>query len=131
MRWLARTPCLLLLALLAAGCQRLNYDETVTIPTHSVKAVLFSAPKYAQKVTVTITPKGGAVNAYLVKDPDGKYEDPNPTSKPKADEILAEKETDKAEAFTFEANIPAKTAYTLLLYTEKDKAEVRVQVVGR
>jgi hypothetical protein len=121
------------LALLAAGCQRLNFDETFTVDAQGAVARGFTAPRYAQKVTVTVTPTGGPVSAYLVKDPDGKYVDTlNAHNKPPADEVIGSKESlDKAETYSFEANVPAKTAYTLVVYAEKGKAEVRVQVVGR
>ncbi len=127
----------LLAALLAAtGCQKLNYSKTVSVPMAVVReGIIFSPPAYEQKVTVTIEPQSAAVSAYLIKSSNQeaveKFLDTN--KEVPADLLLGSKVSkgDNPETYSFEATVPAKIEYVLLLKGGKKSTEVKVKVVGR
>ncbi len=123
--------CASLPLLLVAGCQPLNYETTYTIPAVGSQSTAFAAPRYAQKIKVTVTAQDGPVDTYVVKDPDGKYGENAPLGKPPAESVIASKTSTKAEEYTLEATVPAKTAYAILLYAHKKKTEVKLKVTGR
>jgi hypothetical protein len=123
--------------LVASGCQKLNLERTVNVPMGLVgDALIFDPPTYKQKVTVTITPESGSVSAYLIKS-DQKdavesalFNDKSPPS----DAVLGSRVStgEGAEEYSFDATVPAKQGYTLLLKGNKKSAtSVKVKVVGR
>lgn len=118
----------------AAGCQRLNYKSSFKLEPLTVREVDFSAPAYEQRVTVTITPTNGAVSGYLIKSADktavGEALD---REKDPAASLLLGSRVSKggAETYSFDATVPAKTPYSLLLKADKKSTEVKVSVVGR
>jgi hypothetical protein len=119
---------------MATGCQRMKEERTVTIAPGGSHALEFSAPSYSQKVTVTVSPSGGSVSAYLVKTSEFSAVDSalDVGKPPPADAVFARKESkDQAEEYSLEATIPAKTEYTLLLRAGPKGADVKVKVVGR
>jgi len=129
--------CLSILAVVlvvVAGCQKLNYEKTVEVPTAGTFEIEFSEPAYAQAVEVSISPDSEPVSAYIVKKSDletarGKCA---PGKAPPADLVLdgkTFKETDSRQDFTLKATIPAKTAYAVLLSGGK-KTNVKVKVLG-
>lgn len=125
--------CLLLLLTamlpLTAGCQRLNDERTVTVPTGTIHSLEYSEPRSQQKVTIQIKSPGAPVTVYLVPKKDSEAAQ-NRLDQGKTPETpLAGKE--KVEEATLEATVPAKTAYVLLLRADKKKAEVHVKVTGR
>src|SRR4051812_25527333 len=118
MRWTLKRSWLALV-LLAAGCQPINFEKTYTLDAGDVKSAAFDAPRYAQKIKVTITPEDGPVEAYVVKDPESKFADIVPLSRPSKELILASKTPTKTEEYTLEAPAPAKTPYAILLYASR------------
>lgn len=117
-----------------AGCQRLNYQKTFTLTPLIVQQIDFSEPAYAQKLAVTIQPTTGSVSAYLVKSADAERVERALQSdkEPPASLLLASRVSrGAAEEYTFEATVPAKTAYTLLLKGGSKPTEVKVSVIGR
>jgi hypothetical protein len=118
-----------LLLLLAVGCQPVNVEKNISIKAGEVRSLGLTAPSRSQKVKVTITPTGGPIDAYIVKDPDGKYGDNPPLNKPPTADVLASKMS-STEEFTLEATVPARTGYAVLLHANK-QAEVKIKLVGR
>lgn len=119
---------LLVVLALAAGCQRLNYDKTITIDPGAPFTVNWDPPRYDQKLTVTVTSPGRPVSAYLVKESDQEAATKALQEGKKPPAALASQEN--AEEINLSATIPAKTGFTLVLVSNR-KAEVRVKVVGR
>jgi hypothetical protein len=129
-----RLALLLAALILAGGCQRLNFEQTKDLAPVTAEWYDFDPPRYDQKVLVTVTPSDGPVSAYLVRSDDlekvQRALDRKET--PPASQVIASKEgKDKAEELTFEATVPAKTPYALLLYATKKRTNVKVKVVGR
>jgi hypothetical protein len=98
--------------------------------------IIFSAPAYEQKVTVTIEPKSAPVSAYLIKSSDEKAvvvallreKQPAPSL------LLggrAAPNKGPAKAYSFDATVPAKTEYILLIKGGLKSTEVKVKVVGK
>jgi hypothetical protein len=119
-----------LLPVLAGGCQPINVESNYTIPEGGSQSAAFTAPRYTQKIKVTVTPQDGPVSAYIVKDPDGKFGDSAPLSKPPAELIIAKRDAERTEEYTIDATIPAKTPYAILLYAKR-KTDVKLKVTGR
>jgi hypothetical protein len=118
--WLA------LALLLAAGCQRLDFENTYPLEGFDAQEIGFSPPQYEQKVTVTVTTSPAVpVSAYLVKtsDLDAMKKDPA------AVQALGKQE--KSETIKFDATVPAKTDYTIYLVGTGKKTDAKVKVVGR
>ncbi len=119
----------------AAGCQKLSYSKTLKLGPGNVEDIAtFDPPVYDQRVTVTVEPTSAAVSAYLVKEAD---------SLPAARRLRNKQEPDAAavlgsrvsvgapQAYTFEASVPAKVGYTLLLKGGSQATDVKVTLVGR
>jgi hypothetical protein len=118
----------------AAGCQRLNYHKTFSLGPLVVQELEFSAPAYAQKVTVTITPTSAGVSAYLVKasDMEAVGRSLQVDKEPAASLLLGSRVSKgQPETYSFEATVPAKTEYALLLKNSAKSTQVQVSVVGR
>ena len=128
-------PLLLTLMLLVSiGCQPLKYEKTFNLMPLETKDITFSAPSYAQKVMVTITPTNTGVSAYLCKSVD--YPQVNKAldseKEPPASLLLGSRVSKSgAESYSFEATVPAKTEYILALKNSKKTTEVKVLLVGR
>jgi len=119
---------------LAAGCQRLNFSKTYDLGPLEVKELEFDAPAYAQRLTVTVTPTSSGVSAYLMKaaDKDAVDRALQGDKEPAASLLLASRVSKgAAETYSFEATVPAKTAYTLLIKPGPKPTQVKVTVVGR
>jgi hypothetical protein len=124
---------LLLLALFSVGCQRLNFEKTTSMEMSEIKHFKFSAPAYQQKVQVSITGTKSPVSAYLVKQGDEeKVETALNENKALPNDSIFGSKANKtsAEDYTFDATIPAKIPYTLMLRAEKS-TDVKVKVTGR
>lgn len=119
----------IVLAALPFGCQRLNYEKTFTVQATAVQAIEFSAPNYAQKLTVNVASPGAPVTVYVVKQEDGTAAQNRMDAGKAPENALAGKE--QAEEIILETTVPAKTGYMLLIRAEKKTAEVRVKVTGR
>jgi hypothetical protein len=123
--------------LVASGCQKLNFEKTYNVGQNLVsEQIIFSAPAYDQKVTVTIEPVSGPVSAYLMKSSDHKAVDDalNHQKEPSPSLLLGSRVSPKngpAEAYSFDATVPAKTEYVLLLKAGLKSTEVKVKVVGK
>jgi hypothetical protein len=113
---------------LLAGCQRLNYEKTLKVSPGEYPVIDFDAPRSEQKVTVQVTSPGVPISAYLVKESDktAANEALDRAKAPAA--LLGSKE--KAEDIQFEATVPARTGYTLLLRSNK-ATDVKIKVTGR
>lgn len=120
--------------LLTAGCQRLNFTSTYKLGPKNVHDLHFDPPAYNQRVTVTIEPTGGGVSAYLMREEDSGAAEAQlrKNIEPDGSKLLGFKiSRGPAEAYTFEATVPAKTGYALLLKNGPQAADVKVTVVGR
>ena len=114
---------------LLTGCQRLNDERTVSVSLGDPYSIEYSAPRYEQKVTIQVSSPGAPVSAYLVAEPDRQAAQLLLNQKKTPEKSLAGKE--KAEEFTLEATVPAKTAFVLLIRADKKEAQVRVKATGR
>ncbi len=119
--------------LLAAGCQRLNYEKEIKISPAETQFVTPDAPRYQQKVTVEVHSPGAPLSVYLVKsegteNADKALKDLVDGKDP--DKVLAHQ--DRAEDVRLEATVPAKTVYTVVLYNPgKTTATAKVKLTGR
>lgn len=122
----------LMLALFAVSpvaCQRLNDERTLTLPAGGIQTIEYSAPRYAQKLTISVNSPGAPVSVYLVKQEESETARNRMDASKAPDAPMAGKEN--AEEINLEAIVPATTAYTLLIRADKKRAEVRVKVTGR
>lgn len=129
--------CVLLVAVLLAGisgCQKLRFEKTYDLSAGVPHSLEFDPPAYQQRVTVTITPTAAGVSAYLCKESDAREVTKvleAVKGEPRASALLGSRVSKgEAETYTFEATVPAKTAYTLLLKSLR-ATQVRVEVIGR
>jgi hypothetical protein len=118
------------------GCQKVTFNKTMSLqPGEVQQAASISPPTYAQKVTVTITPKDGPVGAYLCKSSDDeavRQALDQIKQEPAAGLLLASKPTGQAaEVVTLEASVPAKTGYSLWLRGGSKSTEVKIDLVGK
>jgi hypothetical protein len=134
MRNRAGALAVLAAVLLAGGCQKLNVEKTITLDPIDIHEIDVDPPAYQQKVTVTITPTSGPVSAYLCTEAN-KQVVKNALGRdkaPPADKVLGSRESKGGpEAYTFEATVPAKTAYSLLLKGGGKKTEAKIKLTGR
>lgn len=117
-----------------AGCQRLNYSAKFTLGPMAVKELTFTPPAYDQKLKVTITPTSGAVSAYLMKADDAMAVERSLQAgkEPPAALLLGSRVSQgNAETYSFEATVPAKVEYALMLKVHAKGTDVSVAVVGR
>jgi hypothetical protein len=118
----------------AGGCQKLNFEKSYQLEPHGLQEVIFSAPAYQQKVSVTITPASSAVSAYLCKEGDvNQVKSALDADKQPPEALLIASRASKgaAEPYSLEATIPAKTGYALVLKGSGQATEVKVKLVGR
>jgi hypothetical protein len=118
-----------------SGCQKLSHEQTLSLDAHSSKALEFGAPRYNQKVTVTVKPTSGPVSAYLCTlDNKQQVEDALMRDKePDAATVLGSAKGQGTDAeITFEATVPKQTEFALVVNNPgKTKNEVTAKVVGR
>lgn len=129
---------LLVVALLTSvlGCQRVTYNKSFNLsPGEVLQGPSFSPPTYAQRVSITITPSGAPVSAYVCKtsDDEAVRKALDAVNKePDAALLIASRVSNQsAETYTLEASIPAKTGYTLWLRNGTKSNEVKVNLVGK
>ncbi|MGH7170181.1 MAG: hypothetical protein ACRELG_07900 [Gemmataceae bacterium] len=128
----ARACLLFLLAALPpllSGCQRLNDERTVTVPSFSLQEIEYSEPRYEQKVTIQISSPGVPVTVYLVRKADSEAAQKRINQNEAPENALAGKE--KVEETTLEATVPGKTAYVLFIRADKKEAKVHIKATGR
>lgn len=128
-------------AVVTAGCQKLNYAETAEVKAQGNPpwSKGFTPPAYDQDVTVTIEPETCSVSAYLVSDANkqaledfligaapGKAPDPKLVLDGKTF-----KPSDSKQDYTFTAKVPAKTGYWIIVNGGKQTTKVKVKVVGK
>jgi hypothetical protein len=111
----------------ATGCQRVHYEKTYTLEPGLKQSIVFDAPRFGQKVTVQVSSPGAPVSVYLVKAADGDAA--IKAAERNGAEVLARQE--KSEDVSFEATVPAKTAYAVVLQADVKKAEAKVRVNGK
>jgi hypothetical protein len=111
------------------GCQRLNDERTVHVPAAGFLGIEYSAPRYGQKLQIQIRSPGAPVSVYLVREEDREAAESQIAIEKAPASPLASKE--KAEDINLEVEVPAKTAYAVLICAHKKDADVHVQVKGR
>jgi hypothetical protein len=120
----------------AAGCQKLNVEKTINVPMGiTQEAFSVDPPRSQQKVTVTIEPQSASVSAYLVKTEEKEAVDRAlfNDKEPPASGVLGSRIStgDSPETYSFDATVPAKQGYTILLKGNKKKStDVKIKVVG-
>jgi hypothetical protein len=119
----------------ALGCQRLDYDKTLTIKPGELQKIYIDPPGRDQKLTVevSIVPPGAPVGAWVVLDEnlDAVVGDLKNGLPPGEGKVLAGKE--RIESATLETVIPAGKNFAVLLRASREGKEtvVRVKVTGR
>jgi hypothetical protein len=113
------------------GCQPLNVEREYTLEGGSGKQLLLDPPKYDQNVKVEIKANKNisACIVPLAQDSDGEKAEFSLHRGKEPTGALAYKE--KADAFTLEAKIPAKTGYAVVVFNPDGVAEIKVKVTGR
>jgi hypothetical protein len=116
--------------LLLSGCQPLKENREVDLAGHEAKPILFSAPRYDQKLTVEAHSPGKPVSVYLVKDADTeKTVNALLNGKTPAGALASQ---EKAEDVSFTGTVPAGTDFALVVFNPgKDLAKVKLKVTGR
>jgi hypothetical protein len=121
---------LLVLLLGASGCQTLNKESTFELDArNSPMKIEVSAPSTDQKVTVTVT-ASLPVSAFLCTKENAEQVE-NETflvAGPKKDLLLGSKQKEKE--FSFDATVPAKKPFVLMVTADKT-TKVTVKIVGK
>jgi hypothetical protein len=125
---LSRTLALPACALLLAGCTRLDFERTYDLEGRMTQEIAWDAPKYEQKLTVTVSAEE-PVSVYLVKE-DDKEKAKQALSADKEPEGALASNVDAKEV-TLQATVPAKTAAAVLIRNRASKNRVKVKVTGR
>ncbi len=123
-------PVCFLAALLLAGCQRLNIEQTVALDPGVVKVLKVEAPTRDQKVRIDFSSPGVPVTAWVVLGPNEAVvmEKLKTQMPPEADKLLATSE--RAESGTLQADIPARTEYAVIVSGARKKTVVTVKITG-
>jgi hypothetical protein len=122
---------LLVVALLGlSGCQKLKIEKDYTIPVMGTQECGASAPTYNQKVEATMKATG-LINAYLVLDDNLEaVRKAVEIGKPvPADLVLDSKLS--AEDITLNGTVPAKKAFTVVMYSLNKPVTVKVTILGK
>jgi hypothetical protein len=122
--------CLLVSALLFAGCGKLNDERTVRLETGDVKSFHYDPPPNERRVTVVVTPGDAAVDVYLVTESEHRAAEESLLHEKKPAKTLASKENVSREE-TVEATVPAKTAFAVLLCGARKNTQVKLKVTGQ
>ena len=119
--------CSVGIATLAAGCQRVNVDKTITLTAGAVESAIVSAPRSQQQVKVSIT-SADPINVDVVVEENRIAVTDTILSgkRPAADKVLASKEKVKSDALS--ATIPAGKEYAVLISGATKNTEVKVSV---
>jgi hypothetical protein len=117
------------LALIFVGCQsKLNVSSAYKIDAGGIQTLTLDAPRYDQKMTVTVTTDAPVtVNVYLQENANAIEQDLTRTQK--SDKVLATWTGDSTG--TLEAMVPAKKAAVVRIETTTKPANVTVKVVGK
>lgn len=115
------------------GCQKVTFEKSYTMGGMEYQELTFDPPRYDQKVTVTVSPSKGPVSAWLIKaDAVNKVKPAIERDKDAPADVIFGKQVSKTkEELKFEATVPAKTEYMLLIRNGPENNEVSVKVVGR
>src|SRR4051794_34588667 len=87
--------------LFLAGCQKLNVERSYAMQEGQTEALIVDAPKFKQKVDVTVTSTQAPVNAGIYHETDGK-----PSGAPLASQK-------NAKEITLSADIEAKKGFLI------------------
>jgi hypothetical protein len=126
---------LAVLFLALSGCAPLKHEETIDLTPGMVWDRKIDPPTYQQHLTVSIKSDKGGVEAYVVKTAD--LEAVRKTlgvigKTPETDVLLGSHEAGEGpEDYSFEATIPAKTEYAVVLRGAKKTTKVTLSLVGR
>jgi hypothetical protein len=115
--------------LLAAGCKPLDLERTVEVDPGSSYSFMIDAPKRQQKITIAVKSPGAPVDVYVVAEKDREEAEKGLLVLQPVKNALASSE--KVEDKTFEATIPAKTAFAIIIYNRNPKkASVTIKATG-
>jgi hypothetical protein len=121
---------LLALALLAAGCQKLEIEKKVTLDPLEPYRLDVEGPRYEQQVTVEVDSPGVPVAAYVVKEENVEAVLSALDRNREPTDVLAGTK-EKSEKVSLSATIPAKTSYTVLVRSVGKRSEATVRIKGR
>jgi uncharacterized protein YgbK (DUF1537 family) len=130
MRLIAKPTCTVLVCvlLMTVGCQRKLVDKTLEIGVGEVHSFTVDAPQRAQQVIVEAT-ADEPVSVYLVLEKDhNAAKDAVQSGKAPADSLGKE---EKKKEVKFEATVPAKNEYVVLVGGATKKTNVKVKVTGK
>ena len=113
---------------LAAGCQKVNLDKTVSLVAGDVQApIIVDAPRGQQKIQVSIASAEPIdIDIVLEENRPGLQETLLSGKRPAAGKAVASKE--KVKSDTLSATIPAGKGYAVVLSGAKKTTEVKVTV---
>jgi hypothetical protein len=112
-----------------AGCQsRLNLDHTLDVDVGSSKDVVIDAPRYDQKVAVTVE-SDNPVSVYvcLLDNRKAVHDALDKGKKPEG--VLASKE--QVQTDTFDVTVPAKQQAVVLVEAGTKAAKVKLKIKGQ
>lgn len=130
MRVTAKLACGLVAFLLLAmtGCQKLKYEKTLEVDVGAVQALIIDGPQREQQVVVEAT-SDEPVSVYLVLEKDNTVGQDAVMFGSVPDNTLGKEE--KKKEIKFEATIPAKSDFVVLVGGAVKKANVKVKVTGK
>jgi hypothetical protein len=114
--------------LLAAGCQKLNYEKIIQLESGDIKSFLIPGPRAAQQVNATVSSPGTPVDAFVVLEQDRPAVENSLQLQEKPRSTLAQ---GRGEELTLSATIPAKTAYSVIVSGANKTTEVKIKVMGQ
>jgi hypothetical protein len=116
---------------LTAGCQRLNYEKTVTVGPGNSEVLVIDPPSVNQDVKVDFKSSKEPVSVYIVLEENAEAvkQKTDLGGKPEADKIIAGKE--KVMEGTVEGKVPAKKGYQIIIGGATKDTEVTVKVTGK
>jgi hypothetical protein len=135
MRFLIRSHrWLIVSALLAAGCSKMNLDRTVTLEGGQFRAIMIDPQPSNQRITVTVTSSGPPIDVFAIREADE-----NAALKVAEDALRSNKSPPnaldgrpKVTEATFTMSVAAKTSLSILLINgSSKKADVTIKMVGR
>jgi hypothetical protein len=119
----------MLVALVPLGCQsKLNVQNSYKIDSGGIQTLTLDAPRYDQKMTVTVT-TDAPVNVQVYLQEDAGTVEKDLTTKQKSDKVLANWKGDSTG--TLEATVPAKKSAVVRVEAAGKPANVTVKVVGK
>ena len=121
---------LLGLALLVpVGCQKVDYQHTISMEAGDIKSTTITAPQREQHVRVAVDSSASPVDVYIVleKDRQQAIEALN-KDKPLAQALASKK---RVRNDTLEATIPAKNEYAVVLTGAGGPTAVQLHITAR